>query len=94
MKVLGDAVLIREEVPDSEKKIGNLYVPSSVSHVLKYGTVISVGRGVISAGEIISPEVKEGDKVVYNDHTKIPMEIEGEEKGLVMIRENQILAIL
>jgi len=94
MKVLGDAVLVREEEPDEEKKVGSLYIPPSVEHVLCYGTVVSVGRGVISAGKIVGSELSEGDRIMFNAHTKVPMEIEGEEKNLFLIKENQVLAIL
>ncbi len=93
MKVLGDAVLVRV-VEEGEKKVGKLYVPASVSSSIGYGEVVAIGRGVISAGQIIASEIKEGDKIVYNTNMKVPMSLEGEEENLFIIKENQVLAIL
>jgi len=93
MKVLGDAVLVKV-VEQDERKKGCLYIPPSVSTSLKYGEVITVGRGIVSAGKIVPLEMKPGDTVVFGASQLIPIEIEGEEEDLFIVREVHILAIL
>jgi co-chaperonin GroES (HSP10) len=98
MKVLGDAVLIKL-LETKERKLGRFYVPGSVS-TLDFGEVVSVGRGVISGGQIIAPDVQEGDIVVFNSSQKIPVEVDGVEgvedsaKSMYLIREGQILVVV
>lgn len=93
MKVLGDAVLVKV-VEQGERMVGKLYVPGSISGSVDYGEVVSVGRGVISAGQIIPVEVKPGDTVLFGSQQKIPVEVEGEDSDLFIIKENGILAII
>lgn len=93
MKVLGDAVLVKV-VEQGDRKKGNLYIPGSISSSIDYGEVVSVGRGCISAGQIVAPEVNVGDNVIFGSQHKIPVEVEGEDNDLYIIKENGILAII
>jgi chaperonin GroES len=89
-QVLGNAVLIRP-LTEEEKKVGSIIVPPSVRNQIHEGEVVSIGRGLISGGVIIPPEVKVGDKVLYTNHQVAELEVEGE--TLYAVQENNIILI-
>ena len=92
MKVLGDTVLIQIKSHEEQKK-GSLFIPANVAHKLSYAEVLAVGRGVISAGKIVAPEVKVGDTVIFNSSSKMDLDAKGLD-NVFLIKEAQILAIL
>jgi co-chaperonin GroES (HSP10) len=57
-------------VPVEEKTKGGFYLPSSAQDNFKtyYAVVLSIGRGVENkrTGEFVTPEVKQGDVVLYD----------------------------
>ena len=77
LRPLRGSVLIRTD-KKQEKQIGSLFVPISVADpAIIEGTVVVVGKGIITkSGQEIDPEVKEGDRVLFNKSqcTKIEME--------------------
>jgi chaperonin GroES len=92
MRALGDAVIIKPLDENGESKIGNIIIPGNVSKNVGKGKVVSIGRGIISAGQIIPSEVQVGDEVLYAASAKIPVTIEGEEHFI--IQEQSIHVIL
>lgn len=90
---LGDRILIKsiEEKEKEKKSVAGIILPSSLEEdKVDRGKVIAVGEGRRdNRGNLISPKVKVGDKVIFQWGDKI--NIEGEEYFIVS--ESSILAI-
>jgi len=69
IRPLGDLVLI--EIPNRKDPAhmtrGGIYVPDTATGRDDHGVVIATGRGAVDAkGRLLEPEVKRGDRVVFN----------------------------
>lgn len=93
---LGDRVLVKPlEEKDTEKKTdsGIILPESSKDEAVKRGTVISVGVGKKNdEGEVISMEVKDGDKILFKEFSGEKVNIDDEEYYIVS--ESGLLAII
>lgn len=83
MRALNDSVIIKPLDDNSDRKIGNLFIPGNVSNNVGKGEVVSIGRGIISAGEIVPSEVQVGDVVLYAASAKIPVTIDDKEHFII-----------
>ncbi len=66
---LGDRVLLREYEKENESKTASgLIIPNSADsdHQTKKAVVVAVGKGKYLDGKYLEPEIKKGDKVLYN----------------------------
>ena len=89
---LADRVVI-EPLEAEEKTTGGLYVPDTAKEKPQMGKVVAVGAGKVSeSGEIVKPEVKVGNKVLYAKYSGTDVTFEGEE--YLIVRESDILAIV
>jgi chaperonin GroES len=91
IKPLGDRVLI-EVVEEDLQKQGALFIPDTAKEKPQQGKVISVGRGRYEDGKWIPLDVKAGDVVLYGKYSGTEIKHEGKE--FLIVRENDILAIL
>ena len=90
---LGDRVVIKP-LEAEEKTKGGIVLPDTAKEKPQEGKVVAVGKGKVSEEGKIQPlEVKVGDKVLYGRYsgTEITTK-EGEE--LLILREEDILAII
>jgi chaperonin GroES len=87
---LADRVVL-QQVEAEEKTAGGLYIPDNAKEKPAQGKVVAVGPGkAADNGEIIAPELKKGDVVLYGKYAGTEIE-EGGKKYLIM-RESDILA--
>ena len=63
MRVIRDALLVKQE--DMSVSKGGIYLPEGTEKTVCHGEVIETGRGIISGGQVITPEVKVGDKIIF-----------------------------
>ena len=73
MKVqpIGDRVLVKP-VEEEKKTKGGIVLPDTAKEKPQEGLIIAVGSGkLLDNGERIPLEVKEGDKILFNCHTKL-----------------------
>ncbi len=90
IKPLSDNVLIQ---PLTETKLpSGILIPETAKEKPQEGKVVSVGPGKIEDGELIKPEVKKGDKVIYKKWGG--NEIKSEGKDYLIVKSEDILAIL
>jgi len=87
LKPLGDRVLIKMLENDETTKSG-IILSGSNKEKTQYAEVLEVGPGT----EKIKMEVKKGDKVVVGKY--VGTEIKYEDEDLVIISQNDILAIM
>jgi len=93
IKPLSDHILI-EPVKEEEKTKSGILLPETAEKERpEQGVVVAVGPGKKnSKGEIIKLEVKEGDRVLFTKYA--PNEIKVEDKEYLIVKEEDILAIL
>lgn len=91
IKPLGDRVLIRA-LDESEEKVGSLYIPDTAKEKPQEGAIEAVGPGRTEDGKLITPEVKQGDRVLYGKYSGTEIKHGGKE--FLIVRESDILAVI
>ena len=85
---VNDFVVLKRHA--SEKKLGNLFIPSSAEEASTQAYVAFVGTGKSSEDEEHKFEVKVGDHVLVSKHSKNDITINGEE--YLIVKDVEILA--
>ena len=89
---LHDRVLVKR-VESDEKTSGGLIIPDSAKEKPAEGEVIAVGAGARKDnGELITPAVNAGDKVLFGKWSGTEVTVDGQE--LLMMKESDIMGIL
>jgi chaperonin GroES len=89
---LHDRVLVRR-VEQEEKTAGGVIIPDTAQEKPQEGEVVAVGAGARNdKGELIQPEVKAGDRVLFGKWSGNEVKLDGEE--LLIMKESDILGIL
>jgi chaperonin GroES len=88
---LHDRVLVRR-VEEAETARGGIIIPDTAKEKPQEGVVVAVGKGKREKGEVIAPEVKDGDRVLFGKYSGNEVVIDGEE--LIIMREEEILGVL
>lgn len=89
---LADRVLIQEEDVKQSKTDSGIYIPDTVKEDRgsKRGKVIAVGKGRYDDGVLIAPQVKVGDRVLFQWGDQIKFD----DKEYFIVRESEIIAII
>jgi chaperonin GroES len=91
MKPISNYILIEPTTPEARTASG-LVLPGAQERPVK-GMVLAAGPGARTpAGSLIPMEVKVGDTVLYGQFAGTDVKVDG--KDLLMIREQEILAVL
>ena len=92
LKPLQDRVVVKPAEAEEVSK-GGIIVPDTAKEKPQEGEVMAVGPGkVADSGELIKPQVKKGDKVLYGKYSGTEITIDGED--YLIVREGDIFAIL
>ena len=92
VKPLNDRVLVKR-IEETQVTKGGIVIPDTAKEKPIEGRVIAVGSGKMSdAGNRMSLQVKEGDRILFGKYSGTEIEVEGEE--YLMMREDDILAIV
>ncbi|SDC12780.1 chaperonin GroES [Pelagirhabdus alkalitolerans] len=92
LKPLGDRVII-ERIEEEETTKSGIVLPDSAKEKPQQGKVVAVGSGrVADNGAKITPEVSEGNKVVFAKYAGTELKHEGNE--YLILREDDILAVI
>lgn len=90
---LSDHILIEPMAQEEKTKTGILLPETAEKERPEQGKVIAVGPGKkTSSGKIIPLEVRVGDRVLFTKYG--PNEIKVDDKEYLIVREEDILAIL
>ena len=92
MKVqpLGDRVLV-EVLEAEEKTKGGIVLPDTAKEKPQQALVVAVGKGkTTNDGKFVAPEVKTGDIVLFGKYSGTELKVE--EKNMLMLKEEDILA--
>ena len=89
---LEDRLLV-EPIEAEETTAGGIVLPDSAREKPQRGRVKAVGPGkLLDSGERGQMSVKRGDEVFYGKYSGTEVEIDGND--LVILRENDVLAII
>jgi chaperonin GroES len=92
LKPLHDKVLVRR-TEEEEKSSGGIILSGSAKEKPSQGEVVAVGPGKLSDnGEIIKPNVKKGDLVIFGQYGGNEIKLDGEE--LLILSESDIFGIV
>ena len=92
LRPLGDRVII-ELIEAEEKTSSGIVLPGSAQEKPQEGNVIAVGNGLIREnGQRTELDVKQGDRVIFSKYAGSELKYEGKE--YLILRENDILAVL
>jgi chaperonin GroES len=88
---LHDRVLVRR-VEEAETARGGIIIPDTAKEKPQEGVVVAVGKGKREKGELVAPEVKEGDRILFGKYSGNEVRIDDEE--FIIMREEEILGVL
>ena len=89
---LHDRVLVRR-LEEDERTVGGIIIPDTAKEKPMEGEVLAVGPGARSdKGELIAPDVKAGDRILFGKWSGSEVKIDGEE--LVIMKESDIMGII
>ena len=92
LKPLGNRVIIERKEQEQTTKSG-IVITDSAKEKSNEGIVVAVGTGrVLDNGEKVAPEVKEGDRVVFQEYAGSEVK-RGDETYLILNVED-LLAII
>jgi chaperonin GroES len=89
---LHDRVVVRR-IEAEAKSAGGIIIPDTVKEKPQEGEVIAVGPGGRDeAGQLIKPDVKTGDKVLFGKWSGTEVKLDGEE--LLIMKESDIMGVI
>jgi chaperonin GroES len=92
VKPLNDRVLVKR-IEEVQVTKGGIVIPDTAKEKPIEGQIIAVGPGKMSdAGNRMTLQVKEGDRVLFGKYAGTEIKIEGDE--YLMMREEDLLAII
>jgi chaperonin GroES len=92
IRPLHDRILVKR-VEEQEVRKGGIIIPDSAKEKPQEGKVIAVGNGKVNDdGKKIPLDVKAGDRILFGKYSG--SEVKLEEKEYLILREEDILAIL
>ncbi|HSQ43008.1 MAG TPA: co-chaperone GroES [Fibrobacteraceae bacterium] len=92
IKPLADRILLETLEPENKTQ-GGIYIPDNAKEKPQKGKVVAVGAGRKSdKGELITPEIKVGDVVLYGKYSGTEVTVDG--KDYLIVKESDILAVL
>ena len=92
IRPLGDRILVKR-IKEEDKTKGGIIIPDTAKEKPQEGKVIAVGKGKRSdKGDLIAPEVKAGDRILFGKYSGSEVKLEGEEH--LILREDDILGVL
>ena len=88
---LADRIVVKVlEAKDVTK--GGIVLPDTAKEKPQEAEVIAVGKGKISDGKVIAPEVKVGDNILFGKYSGAEIMMDGKE--YLILKEEDILAIV
>ncbi|MBS3757243.1 MAG: co-chaperone GroES [Desulfobacterales bacterium] len=92
IKPLQDRILVRRVEEESKTK-GGIIIPDSAKEKPAEGIVVAVGEGKRAEdGKRMTPDVKEGERVLFAKYAGTEVKIEDEEH--LVMREDDVLGII
>ena len=92
LKPLGGRVVV-EPIEAEDITAGGIFLPETAKEKPQKGTIVACGEGERDdKGKRIPMDVKVGDVVLFNKYAGTEIKVDG--KKVMILRENEILAII
>ncbi len=92
IRPLHDRIVIRR-LEEERTTSGGIIIPDSATEKPIQGKVVAVGTGKrLDSGEVIKPDVKVGDTVLFGKYSGTEVKISGSE--LLVMREDDIMGVV
>ena len=92
IRPLQDRVIVKRIEEEATTK-GGIIIPDTAKEKPMEGLVIAVGKGkTTEEGNLIKPDVKAGDRILFGKYAGTEVKIDGEER--LIMREDDILGII
>ncbi len=92
LKPLGDRLVVKPLEQEEEKK-GGIIIPDTAKEKPEKGEVLAIGPGkLLENGQRAAPEVKKGDKIIFQKYGGHELKIDGQE--LMILREEDVMAVV
>jgi chaperonin GroES len=92
IRPLHDRLIVKREA-EERKSPGGIVIPDTATEKPTFGKVIAVGKGkVLENGEVRTPDVRKGDKILFGKYSGTEVKVDGEE--LVVMREEDVMAVV
>jgi len=89
---LQDRVVVRR-LDSEEKTKGGIIIPDTAKEEPMEGEVVAVGKGARNEkGELVAPEVKVGDRVLFGKWSGTEVKLDGDE--LLIMKEQDIMGVI
>jgi chaperonin GroES len=89
---LHDRVVVRR-IEAEEKTAGGIIIPDTAKEKPIEGEVVAVGPGARNErGEVVAPDVKAGDRVLFGKWSGTEVKLDGEE--LLVMKESDIMGVI
>ena len=89
---LHDRVVVRR-ITAEEKTAGGIIIPDTAREKPQEGEVVAVGAGARNdQGQVVTPDVKAGDRVLFGKWSGTEVKLDGEE--LLIMKESDLLGIV
>ena len=90
---LFDRVVLKPLVAEETTKSG-IVLPGQAKEKPQQAEVIAVGPGGLVDGKEVTMQVKVGEKVIFSKYSGTEVEGESEKDKLVIVKQNDILAVI
>ncbi|UMT80092.1 co-chaperone GroES [Staphylococcus roterodami] len=92
LKPIGNRVIIEKKEQEQTTKSG-IVLTDSAKEKSNEGVIVAVGTGrLLNNGTRVTPEVKEGDRVVFQQYTGT--EVKRDNETYLVLNEEDILAVI
>ena len=89
---LHDRVVVRR-LEGEEKTKGGIIIPDTAKEKPQEGEVVAVGPGARNdKGELVTPDVKAGDRILFGKWSGTEVKIDGED--LLIMKESDIMGVV
>ncbi len=92
LKPLGDRVVLKQ-LEAEETTASGIVLPGKDKEKPQQAEVLAVGPGGVVDGKEIKMEVKKGQKVIYSKYAGTEVELEKDDK-VIIVRQSDILAVI
>jgi len=92
IRPLQDRLIVKREA-EERKSPGGIVIPDTATEKPVFGKVLAVGKGkVLENGQVRTPEIKVGDKVLFGKYSGTDVKVAGDE--LIVMREEDVMAVV
>ncbi len=89
---LRNRVVLQKIEPEEKQTEGGIVIPDTAQDQPQRAEVIAVGPGYMENGEVVEPDVEEGDIVLFSQYSGTEVEFSGEE--LLVMDAGDLLAVV